>query len=71
MELERIIRTQADVQPHLEEVRKGVALVCQEEGVIAERTHSEPNLLQIEQVLERGDLAEEYAVGDGVRSEEC
>lgn len=70
MELKRVICTQADVQPHLEEVRKGVALVGQEEGIIAEGTHGEPDLLQIEQVLQGGDLAEEYAVRDGVRREE-
>lgn len=48
VELERIICAQADVQPHLKEVGKGVALVGQEEGVIAKGTHGEPDLLQIE-----------------------
>jgi len=35
VELERVIRAQADVQSHFEKVGKGIALVGQEEGVVA------------------------------------
>lgn len=70
MELQRIVRAQTDVQTNLEEVRQWVPLVCQEERIIAERAHSDADLLQVEQVLKRRNFAEENAVRDGVRGEE-
>ena len=69
MELKRVIRAQADIQPRLEEFLQWVPLVCQEERVVAQRTHCDPDLLQIEQVLQRGDLAQQNPVGDRVRCE--
>lgn len=69
MELKRVIRAQADIQPRLEEFLQWVPLVCQEERVVAERAHCDPDLLQIEQVLQRGNLAQQNPVGDRVRCE--
>jgi hypothetical protein len=51
MELQRVIRAQANVQPRLEKVFQRIPLVRQEERVVAERAHCDPDLLQVEQVL--------------------
>ncbi len=37
---------------------KGVLMVVQEEGVVAEGAHAQPNLRQVEQVLQRQRLAQ-------------
>ena len=66
MELQWVIRAQADIQADLEEVGKGVPLVRQEQCVVAQRAHREADLLQIEQILQRGNLPQEDPVGDGV-----
>jgi len=57
MELQRVISTQADIQPSLEELFQRIPLICQEERIIAQRTHRDPDLLQIEQILQGGHLA--------------
>ena len=69
VELERVVGAEADVQADLEEVRERVALVREEERVVAERAHREPDLLEVEEVLQRGYLPEEDAVRDRVRGE--
>ena len=69
MELQRVICTQTDIEPHFEEVRQRVPFVCQEQCVVAQRTHCEANLLQIEQVLQRGHLPQQDAVRYGVSDE--
>ena len=69
MELQRIVRAQADVQPRLEKLFQWIPLVRQEQGVVAQRTHRDPDLLQIKQVLQGGDLAEQDSVRDRVRCE--
>ena len=51
MELERIVRTQAHVEPDLEEVWEWVAFVCEEERVVAQRAHRDADLLEVEEVL--------------------
>jgi len=51
MELQGIIGAQADIQPRLEKLPQWVPLVRQEERVVAQRTHCDPDLLQIKQVL--------------------
>lgn len=66
MELQWVIRAQADVQTRLEEVRERVPLIRQEQGVVAEWAHRDTNLLQVEQVLQRRDLPQGNAVRDGV-----
>ena len=70
VELQWVVRAQTDVQADLEEVGERVALVRQEERVVAQRAHREPNLLEVEQVLQRGHLAQQDAVRDRVRGEE-
>lgn len=70
MELQRIVRAQADIQPNLEEIRQRVPLVRQEQRIITERTHRKTDLLEIEEILESGDLAEEDSMGNGVGREE-
>ena len=69
MELKGVVRAQADIQADLEEVRERVPFVCQEQCVVAQRTHCEANLLQIEQVLQRGHLPQQDAVRYGVSDE--
>lgn len=70
VKLQRIVRAQADIQTSLEKVRKRVPFVGQEERVIGQRAHCDTDLLEVEQILECGYLAEENAVGDGVRGQE-
>jgi len=41
-----------------------IAVVRQEQGVVAQRRHGEANLLEVEEVLHDGHLAEEDAVRD-------
>ncbi len=41
MELERVVRTEADVEAGAEKVRERVAFVRQEEGVVRERRHGD------------------------------
>ena len=70
VELQRVVGAQTDVQTDLEEVGQRVPLVRQEQRVVTQRAHRKANLLKVEQILERGDLAQQYAVRDGVRSQE-
>ena len=69
VELKGVVRAQADIQADLKEVRERVPFVCQEQCVVAQRTHCEANLLQIEQVLQRGHLPQQDAVRYGVSNE--
>jgi hypothetical protein len=70
VELQRIVCAQADIEPRLEEIRERVPLVREEESVVAQRAHGDSDLLEIEQVLQRGDLAEQDSMRDGVRGQE-
>lgn len=71
VELQRVIRTQADVKASLEELRYGVTLVSEEERVVTERAHGDADLLEIKEVLQCRNLAQEDAVRDGMRRKEC
>lgn len=71
MKLQRVICTQTDVEPHFEKVRQRVPFVSQEQGIVAQRTHGQSDLLQIEQILQCWNLAEEDSVRDGVGRQEC
>ena len=71
VELQRIVRTQADIQSSFEILRQWVPLIGQEERVVAQRTHRDADLLQIKKILKSRDLTKQDAVGDGVRSKEC
>ena len=62
MELQRVVRTQTHIQPYLEKVRKRVPLVRQEQRVVAQRAHGQPDLFQVEKVLQGGDFTQEDAV---------
>ena len=70
MKLQRIIRTQAHVQPDLEEIRERVTFVRQKQRVVAQRTHRQPNLLEIEEVLQCRHLPQQNAMGDRMCSQE-
>jgi len=48
MELQRVIGTQTHIQPDLKKIWKWVALICQEQRIIAQGAHSQPNLFQVE-----------------------
>lgn len=62
VELKRIVSTQTNVQSNLEEIRQRVPLICQKQCIIAERTHCDADLLQVEQVLKCRNLAEQNSV---------
>ena len=64
--LQRVISGEADGEAAGEEGGKGVAVVVQEEGVIGERGHAQPDLSQVVQVLQGWGLAQVDAVGDVV-----
>jgi hypothetical protein len=51
MELQRVVRAQADIQSRLEKLLQRIPLVRQEERIVAQRTHRDPDLLQIKQIL--------------------
>lgn len=70
MELQRIVRAYAHIQPHFEEIRERIPLVCQKQAIVAQRRHRDPDLLQVEQVLQCGHFAQEDAMRDRVRGEE-
>lgn len=70
MELQRVVRAQADIQANLEEIRQWVPLVRQEQRVVAQRAHRKTDLLQVEKILQGGDLTQQDAMRDGVRSQE-
>lgn len=62
--LQRVVGGEGDGEAAREELREGVAVVVQEEGVVAERRHAEADLRQVEEVLQRQALAQVDAVGD-------
>ncbi len=51
VELQRVVRAQADIEPRLEKVRQGISLVRKEESVVAQRAHGDADLFEVEQVL--------------------
>lgn len=63
VKLEWIVGTQADIQACVEEHGKWVTFIRQEERVIADWTHSETDLFQEVQVLQRRNFAEQYSMG--------
>jgi len=71
MELKRIVGTQANIQSRLEEIRKGVSFICQEEGIVAQRAHRDSNLLQVEQILKSGYFTQQDSVRDRMSRQEC
>ena len=57
MELKWIICAQTNVKTSLEEIRKRISLVRQEEGVVTQGTHGNANLSEIVQILQCRHLA--------------
>ena len=47
MDLQGVVGGKADVQATCEEQRQRVAVVVQEEGVVGQRRHAEPNLREL------------------------
>jgi len=47
VELQRVVRAQADVEPCLEKVGQRVPLVREEERIVAQRAHGDANLLEV------------------------
>lgn len=64
MELQGVIRAQANVKTCPEEVRQRVTLVRQEQCIIAEGAHRNANLFQIEQILQSRNLTQQDAMRD-------
>ena len=71
MELQRIVSTQTNVEASLEEIRKRIPLVSQEQRVVAQRTHRNTDLLEIKQILQRRDLTKQDSMGYGMGCQEC
>jgi len=47
MELQRVVRAQAHIQPRLEKVGQRVSLEHEEERVVAQRAHGDANLFEV------------------------
>jgi hypothetical protein len=48
MKLKRVVSTQADIEPRLEEIRERIAFICEEKSIIAQGAHCNPDLFEIE-----------------------
>ena len=59
VKLQGIVCGERHVQPAVEVLRQRVAVVVQEQGVVAEGGHGNADLGQVEQVLEHGYLGRE------------
>mmetsp|Transcript_30605 Transcript_30605/g.42377 ORF Transcript_30605/g.42377 Transcript_30605/m.42377 type:complete len:205 (+) Transcript_30605:355-969(+) len=70
MDLQRVVCRKGHIKPPREKEREGVAVVVKEEGVVRERGHGQPNLGQVEEVLQPGRLAQVVAVCYFVSKEE-
>ena len=62
--LEGVVRGQGQGEAAGKEDGEGVLVVVQEEGVVAEGAHAQPDLAQVVQVLQRQRLAQVDAVRD-------
>ena len=58
VELQRVVGAQADIEACLEELRNRIPFIRKEQRIVAKRTHGNANLLEVEEVLQRGDLAQ-------------
>lgn len=56
VELQRVVRAEGDAETAGEELRQGVAVVVEEEGVVAEGRHGDGDLGQVVQVLQHRHL---------------
>jgi hypothetical protein len=62
MKLQWIIGTQTNVQSNFVEVRERIPFVSKEQRIVAQRTHGDTDLRQIEQVLQCRHLAKQNAM---------
>ena len=62
--LQGVVRRQGQGEAAGKEDREGVLVIIQEEGVVAERAHAQPDLREVEEVLQRQALAQVDAVRD-------
>jgi hypothetical protein len=53
MKLKRVVSAQTDIKTRLEEIRQRITFVSKEKSIIAQRTHGNADLFQIEQILQR------------------
>ena len=51
LELQWVVRAQANIEPRLEEVRQRISFIRKEESIVAQRAHSNADLFEVEQVL--------------------
>ena len=58
VELQRVVGAQADIEACLEELRNRIPFVRKEQRIVAKQTHGDANLLEVEEVLQRRDLAQ-------------
>lgn len=56
MELKRVVRAQANVEPSLEEIGKRIPLIREEQRIVAQRAHGDANLFEVKQILQRGNF---------------
>ena len=68
--LQRIIRRQRDIKTLFEIADERVAVVGEEQCVIAQRRHRNPDLFQVEDILEQWHLSEGDAVTDAVAAQQ-
>ena len=62
--LQGVVRREGQGEAAGEEDWEGVLVVVQEEGVVAEGAHAQPDLREVEEVLQRQALAQVDAVRD-------
>lgn len=60
MELQRIISTESDTEAAGQELRQRVAMVIEEQRVVAQWGHGDRDLTQIVQILEDWHLQNKY-----------
>ena len=56
VELKWVVRAQANVEPCLDEIWKRIPFKREEKRIIAQRAHSDPDLLEVKQILQRGNF---------------
>jgi len=71
VELQGVVRAQTNVQADFEEIRQRIPLVREEQRIIAEWRHGQTYLLQVKQILESRDLAEQNPMRYRMGGKEC
>lgn len=63
MELQWIVCAKTNIEPSLEEIWKGIPLIREEQSIIAQWTHCNSDLFEIEEILQCGDFTQKDPVG--------